>query len=578
MASVLIIDDEPGIRTTLALFLRAAGHQVEEAATVGEAREALRRGSFDVVVTDVILPGASGVELLKLLRRQAPELPVIMMTGQPTAESAAEALRAGAVDYLFKPITKEMILAAIDRASLIKALREERRKLVAATEHYRKNLEHLVEQRTRALRDSNERLQAALKELEETQAQVLQQERLTALGQMASGVAHDFNNTLTPILGFTEIILNNIDRMPREEIAKKLKIVRAAALNAADIIARLREFYRAPSSRDMIQVVDLNQVLEEAIAMTQPRWRDQALARGVQIQVERDLQPLPPVQGNASELCEAVINLIFNAVDAMPAGGRLCFRTRVEEKTVCLEIEDNGVGMDPESVQRCMDPFFTTKGERGTGLGLAVTYGIIKRHSGRISVESRLGMGTTFTIHLPISRLVERVKSEEGAPTVRPLRILVVEDEALIRETIREYLRPAGHELVLACNGRQGWELFRQSRFDLVITDRAMPELGGDELAARIRCARPDQPIILLSGGVDQLGPDHATRRNVDVVIGKPLAIHDLYKAIATAMGRAETAGDDAEAASPAADPVQASGEQENLAVTPPDARAGGGP
>jgi signal transduction histidine kinase len=266
-------------------------------------------------------------------------------------------------------------------------------------------LESEISERRRAeiqLREANQRLQKALEELPATQKQMIQQERLRALGKLAGGVAHDFNNALIPILGYAEILIERSELLDDRAIALNyLRLIRTAARDATTVVGRLREFYRQRDETEIFESVDLLEALTEAISMTQPRWHDEALAQGRHIMVEQEFRPVPMIACHGGEIREVVTNLIFNAVDALPQGGKIVVRAYSREQNAVFEVSDNGVGMTEEVRARCLEPFVTTKGERGTGLGLAVVYGIVQRHHGTIEIESKLGDGSLVRVSLP---------------------------------------------------------------------------------------------------------------------------------------------------------------------------------
>lgn len=244
-------------------------------------------------------------------------------------------------------------------------------------------------------------------ELKQIHRQLVQQERLRALGEMASGIAHDFNNALTPILGYTELMLSDEghleDKEKKAEHLANLKIIHTAAKDAATIVSRLRQFGR-PREEGAFGPVDLNRLIEQAIKLTQPKWQVQAMAKGVEITVEMDLEEVGFVEGDEQQLREALTNLIFNAVDAMNTKGSICFKSYRQDDRVVMKMSDTGLGMTEAVRQKCLEPFFTTKGDKGTGLGLSMVYGIIQRHRGDIEVQSEPGKGTTFLIRLPIAK------------------------------------------------------------------------------------------------------------------------------------------------------------------------------
>ena len=380
------------------------------------------------------------------------------------------------------------------------------------------------------LREKNEELKKALEELKATQQQVIQQERLSAVGQMASGIAHDFNNTLMPILGFTELLLENDNLLSdREEARRCLEMLRTSAKDAASVVARLREFYRPAISEEAFPVVDLAKIVRQAVALTEPKWRSQSQARGVTFEVVAEIAETPFVAGEEAALREVLTNLIFNAVDAMPEGGRITLQTTIEGENAVVRVVDTGTGMSEIVRQRCLEPFFSTKGENGTGLGLSMVHGIVERHHGRLQIHSEQGRGTAFTISLPLaSEASEMVPA--GAPnndfSSAGLRVLVVDDEAPVLDVLARYLRCDGHAVATAASGREALEKFRRNPFDLVLVDRAMPEMSGDQTAKSIREVKRDVPIVMVTGfsSFDKASPPEA----IDEVLYKPITLDAL--------------------------------------------------
>ncbi|MFQ5897234.1 MAG: ATP-binding protein [Candidatus Methylomirabilia bacterium] len=388
------------------------------------------------------------------------------------------------------------------------------------------------------LQESNRLLEAALVELESTQQQIIQQERLRALGQMASGIAHDFNNALSPILGFSELLLIDPEHLDnKEKVTEYLRIMNTASRDAANVVSRLREFYRPREENEILRPVDLSQLAEQSIQLTQPRWKDQALAGGITIRIETDLQKVPPVAGNEADLREVLTNLIFNAVDAIPESGTITLRARPDGEHAVLEVSDTGTGMTEEVRQRCLEPFFSTKENRGTGLGLSMVYGIIQRHQGTIDIESEPGKGTTFIIRLPVQteQVAGDAKPEARAPS-RRLRVLVVDDEPLVCRVMTDYLTSDGHTVETATNGREALEKFRAGQFDLVVTDQGMPEMSGDRLAAAIKRLAPDKPVILVTGFGKTAKADDDKPADVDFIVSKPVPLTALRQALAKVM------------------------------------------
>ncbi len=391
----------------------------------------------------------------------------------------------------------------------------------------------------RELTEANRRLREALIALEATQKQVVRQERLQALGQMASGIAHDLNNALSPVVGFAEWLLKDPRGLEdREQVRRYLHLIHTGAQDAAGVVRRLREFYRPREAAEVLAAIDLKQLVEQTMLLTQPRWQDQAQAGGAQITVQLDLRPVPPVLGIETELREALMNLIFNAVDAMPAGGTLTLRTYTTGQHAVVEVRDTGTGMTDVVRERCLEPFFSTKGEHGTGLGLAITHGTVRRHGGTLAFTTAPGQGTTFTISLPVRQdpapeVPQEAPAADGSSS-GPLTILVVDDEPDVRRVITALLASDGHTVVAAAGGNEALAHFRAGAFDLVLTDQAMPDMSGDQVAAAIKQLAPEVPVALVTGFGDLMLSAAQTPPGVDAVVAKPVTLASLRQTVAS--------------------------------------------
>jgi nitrogen fixation negative regulator NifL len=385
------------------------------------------------------------------------------------------------------------------------------------------------------LRENKRSLENALEELKAAQQQVIQQERLRALGTMASGIAHDFNNALAAILGFSELLVSRPENLAdKEKTLRYLQMMNTAAQDAGNVVNRLREFYRQREEGEVFAPIDLNELAKEAVSLTQPKWKNQAEAAGIAVHVVTDLGEIDPVIGNAADLREALTNLIFNAVDAMPHGGTMTLRTRPASPQVTLEVSDTGLGMTEEVRRRCLEPFFTTKGERGTGLGLSMVYGVLQRHQGTIDIQTTLGKGTTFVLTLPTVTEQPPTKQTHSVPVAsRPLRVLLADDEEVVRFVVQEYLRGDGHTVLTAANGQECLDRFRRAEFDVVILDRAMPGMNGDQVAVAIKQIKPETPTILLTGFGSIMQASGETPPGIDLVLAKPVTIAALRSALA---------------------------------------------
>lgn len=393
-------------------------------------------------------------------------------------------------------------------------------------------------------------LQGAYNELRQTQQAVMQHERLRALGQLASGIAHDINNTLSPVSGFAELLLRN-EKNLSDSARKYLLHIKTASDDVAHIVTGMRDFYRKREEHQPLLPVRLNHLAQQVIELTRPRWRDISQQRGVSVDVKLDFDAnLPEIIGTESELREAITNLMFNAVDAMPEGGVITVRTRICSWTqsrvrgrvpthVALEVSDTGVGMDDETRKRCLEPFFSTKGQRGTGLGLAMVYGVVQRHDGMIEIESQPGHGSTFRFLFPVREAPKTDLIEKPADLgpLPPLRILFVDDEPLLRELVKEILECDGHAVQVVDGGQAGLDAFRAARkegkpFDVVVTDLGMPHLDGRQLAQVLKAESPSVPIIMMTGWGTLMKNQEDLPTHVDGMLNKPPKITDLLDAL----------------------------------------------
>ena len=397
-----------------------------------------------------------------------------------------------------------------------------------------------------SLLDTNRQLVEALKELRTAQQQLVEQERLGALGQMASGIAHDFNNALSPIVGFADILLEHPDRIAdRARVVRYLELIKTSAQQATQVVRRLREFYRRRSRGEVFLPVDLNPLIQQTVELTRPRWEQQTQAAGHPIKVQTDRAEIPMIYGNADELRDVFTNLIFNAVDGMPQGGTLTIRSGRVEQAVCLEFSDTGVGMTEETRRHCFEPFYSTKGEHGTGLGLALVHGIVRRHDGTINIESSLGIGTTFTLCFPLTisqPVTVPLVTKEELPPLQAVQVLLVDDEAQLREMLVEFLQLSGCTVEAVASGAEALAKFRAGKFDVVITDQAMPGMNGDQLAAAIKQQAGTTPVILLTG-FGMLMQLEALPAGVDLILSKPIGLADLRAGLSRVLPKPGKAG-----------------------------------
>jgi PAS domain S-box-containing protein len=356
-------------------------------------------------------------------------------------------------------------------------------------------------------------------EQKEERERAARADKLRALGQLASGVAHDFNNSLAAILGRAQLLRRQI---AEPALVRNLDIIQTAAEDAAATVRRIQTFARKSPVKEF-ELVDVGSLVNDAIEITRTRWQNEARVRGLEYEVKLDTVTGLNSYGSASELREVFVNMIFNAVDAMPKGGNLYITCRCNDGRLQLTFKDDGVGMPEDVRQKIFEPFFSTKGAHGTGLGLSVSYSIIERHEGLISVVSVPGKGTEFTIDLPAAMAESSTEEASAAPADIPrLRILVVDDEEPVRETLAEMLIAVNHTVELAGSGHEAVQKMGTGAFDFVFTDLAMPEVDGWETARMIRRSWPNVKIVLVTGYGPTTEPPSGEENLVDAIIGKP--------------------------------------------------------
>ena len=405
------------------------------------------------------------------------------------------------VYFTYRTYLKNMeIMAAAAKAEEAAAHAEEAERHVAELNHY-------------------------IAEQERIREQFSQVEKMSALGELASGVAHDFNNTLAGILGRAQLLLGSKDLA---KIENGLEIMIKTAKDGAKTIRRIQDFARQRRDHDF-QLVDMGQLLLDVGEITEPRWKDRAEAANVHISLDLQLHCKALTMGDESELREVLVNMVFNAVDAMPRGGILTLAAEETGEVVEISVRDTGIGMTEDVRLRVFDPFFTTKGKTGMGLGLAVSYGIIRRHEGTVEVESEVGHGTSFRIRLPIARSAVKTQPTRELPNIATLpaqscqtRILVVDDQEHVRHLLRDILETEGCKVSLAESARQALSLFEKESFDAIFTDVGMPEMSGWQLSRAVRERNSNIPLAVITGWCEAVSSHEREAARVDWVVPKP--------------------------------------------------------
>jgi len=382
-------------------------------------------------------------------------------------------------------------------------------------------------------------------ERKKMEQRLLQSEKLKSLEELAGGVAHNFNNILAAILGRAQLLMMNIKTPPGIQerrktvldLKKSLAIIEEAALDGANTVRRIQDFSRRKDDGRSIMPVNMNNIIEQSLKFTQGRWKDEAESKDIKITIKKKSTTLPAIAGNASELIELFANLINNAIDALPEGGTVAIKSFVKNKQVAITVEDTGTGI-PQTVRgRIFDPFFTTKGVQSTGLGLSASYGIVKSHGGTITVESREGEGTTFTIKFPISgQVIAEQNIKPFSKRHRRVRILVIEDEKDIRELIADILTMNKFEVEVAANGREGVRLFKKKEFDLVFTDLGMSGMSGWQVAKEIKKINDKTPVALITGWQIKSDAAELKAKGVDLMINKPFKVEQVLRLVQEGM------------------------------------------
>lgn len=368
-------------------------------------------------------------------------------------------------------------------------------------------------------------------EKQELQDSLVRHEKLRALGELASGVAHDFNNILGIILGRAQLLQRKVEDV---EVRRGLRTIERAAFDGGETVRRIQDFARSRTERDF-EDIRLNPLLEEVIEITRTRWRDEAEVRNVKIDVELDLGPPQTLRGNGSELREAYTNLIFNAVDAMPTGGSIRIASALDGEDTVVTVRDTGKGMDESTRLRIFDPFFSTKGDEGMGLGMSVVYGIIERHAGTISVESTPGEGTCFTIRIPACEPEDAatVDKADAAEASLRARVLAVDDEAEILELISDILQEGGCRVQTAGGGEEALAKFAPGEVDLVLCDLGMRDMSGWEVVNAIRSRDSQVGVVLVTGWGATLSEEKVDEYGIDAVLNKPFEMKKMIETVA---------------------------------------------
>ena len=383
-----------------------------------------------------------------------------------------------------------------------------------------------------SLEVSNADLAKSMDDLRRTQRALIEKERLTALGEMVSGISHDFNNILVPIISYSSILIDD-PSIEMEERNELLAIIKTAAEDASRVIERLRAFNRKADGTHESEAIEIDEVVEDAVAMAEPRWKVQDDFVPRQINVVCELGSAGTIMGSTAEIRQALINLLFNSVDALPEGGEIRVSTSIEGKYVVVAVTDNGTGMSAKTLEACQKPFFSTKLKRGTGLGLAMVNNAALIHFGRVEIESAPGTGTSVRLLLPreTPKVQKSVLSSSKKVLSADLRILLVDDDEFVLNAHAALLRHLGISPQISSRPLEALSEFETGQFDIVITDLRMPEISGLEFARQVRSICPNIRIFLLTAFEGGLG-NTSELASIDQILLKPISVEKLKDAI----------------------------------------------
>jgi signal transduction histidine kinase len=514
---ILVVDDEPANVDALCATLAAKGYAMRGCTNAADALEALARDRYALLLADLNMPDMSGLELLQAAQEREPDLVGVIMTGEGTIASAVEAMKTGALDYVLKPLKLATLLPVISRALTIRRLRLDN----AA-------LERGLRERTRELEDALLEVDRQTAERLKAEQDLVQVQKIEAIGRLTGGIAHDFNNLLTAVIGNLEMVKRKVD--PQMPYRRFVDNALDAAKRGSRVTDQLLAFSR--TQRLALQPVAVDETLERADTLLR-----HALGPNVRLVVALAARGAW-ANTDPTQLELAVLNLIVNARDAMPDGGDIRLQTAIKGQQIVVEVADTGTGMEPDVLARAMEPFFTTKGAAGSGLGLAQVYGFARQSGGDVTIDSTPGAGSRVRIILP---RVTEPRAEVPTPPVeptfsamaRPFVVLVVDDDDQVRRTLCDGLESEGFVVMPASDGPSGLELLASKQPDAAVLDYAMPIMTGAEVARRARAKYPALPIIFCSGYADSLALDQI---EAATVVRKPVSIVDLSRMITGAI------------------------------------------
>jgi signal transduction histidine kinase len=494
MGRILVVDDELGVRESIRLTLKDV-HEVVLTESGEEAVEYLKTETVDVVFLDIMMPGMSGLEALTIIKSHDPSPEVIMVTATRTIENAVKAMKHGAFEYVMKPFDIEEIKLLAERAIENRRLATEctalKHQVEESKERFYKQLEAKVSERTEELEKANSKLK-------ETHQQLVRSEKLASLGELVAGVAHELNNKLLPVLAYAQLLK---EQDFSEDILRYIDTIEKSAAGASTVVSSLLNFARPSSSKR--SPVDLNCTMRDTLALLEYKIKNS----NIEIVVELD-ESMPLTMADEKQVSQVFLNLVNNAFQAMEeTGGKLTIRSLCEGERISFIVSDTGCGIPQENLSKIFDPFFSTKGSGGTGLGLSVSYGLISAHGGDIYVESEAGKGTTFRVELAVLKELPKEQDDAMAKTSdsgkTKSRILVAEDDPDCRSAVTDILR-LDHDVTAVEDGEEAIASLSSQDYDLVVIDCMMPSLNGFELYKWLLDNRAElkDKVIFMTGDI----------------------------------------------------------------------------